>query len=121
MKTKSAKNKGRLLQQFVCKKISDFLGLPWGYEDDLLIQPRIMGQKGVDIILRGEARKRFLFDVECKATEKFAIYKDIEQAIKNTEKGRNWLLIHRKNRKRAIVIMDLDAFFEGVLKNDKTI
>lgn len=123
MKVKSIKRKGRLLQQLVCEKISNLLGLPWGYEDDLLIQPRIMGQKGVDIVLRGEAKEKFPFDVECKATEKFSIYQDIKQAMKNTEKDRNWLLIHRKNRNKAIVIMDLDTFFEKILKkrkNDKT-
>ena len=113
IKTSSAKTKGRKLQKWVAGKISDLLNIPWGYEDDKKIQPRLMGQSGTDIILRQEAKKLFQFDIECKATERLRLYQDIEQAKKNNmEKNRHWLLVHKKNRNQPIAILDADVFFE---------
>jgi L-lactate utilization protein LutC len=111
MKTSSAKAKGRELQKWVCQQISKITGLDWGYEDEKLIQPRIMGQKGKDVVLRGEALK-FKFDVECKRTEKFNLYEAIEQAKSNTEEGRFWMVVHKKNRYEPIVVLDAKDFFE---------
>ncbi|MCK9281527.1 MAG: hypothetical protein M0P71_12955 [Melioribacteraceae bacterium] len=111
MKTSSAKAKGRNLQKWACEQISKLLFIPWGYEDEKLIQPRLMGQSGTDVVLRMEAKDQFLFDVECKATEKINLYKDIEQAKTNTSPTRNWLLIHKKNRNVPIVILDANVFF----------
>ncbi len=111
MKTSSAKAKGRSLQKWACQKVSDLLGLPWGYEDDKLIQPRLMGQSGTDVVLRGEARD-FEFDIECKNTESLSLYKDIEQAKANTAKDRNWLLIHKKNKSKPIAVIDADLLFK---------
>ena len=65
----SAKDKGRRLQQWTCEQISKITGIPWGYEDDKEIQPRIMGQKGVDVILRGDALSLFPFSIECKSMQ----------------------------------------------------
>jgi hypothetical protein len=109
----SAKSKGRNLQKWACEQISRITGISWGYEDEKLIQPRLMGQAGTDCVLRGEARK-FLYDVECKATENISLYADIEQASKNTGEGRKWLLIHKKRAKKPIVVMDAKTFFDLV-------
>lgn len=101
----------------MAEKVSNLLAIPWGYEDEKLIQPRIMGQAGVDVVLRGDARDRFPFDIECKNTEKLTLYSDIEQATKNQSPGRMWLLVHKKNRSNPIVIMDAESFFEIMEKN----
>ena len=118
MKTSSAKAKGRNFQKWVCQCISVLLNIPWGYEDDKLIQPRIMGQSGTDVILRGKAREKFSFDVECKATENISLYKDIKQAKSNTAINRYWLLFHKKNNNEPIVIMEAKVFFH-LLKRKK--
>ena len=112
MKTSSCKAKGRNFQKWVAQKVSELLHIPWGYEDDKDIQPRLMGQKGSDVVLRGSAREIFPFDIECKATETFHIYADIAQAQVNTAPGRNWLLFHKKNRSLPIVIMNAELFFK---------
>ena len=44
MKPQSAKAKGRTLQQWICKKISEFTGFPCG--KDCPIESRPMGQSG---------------------------------------------------------------------------
>ena len=111
IKVSSAKAKGRNFQKFICEKISEVFGIDWGYEDDKLIQPRIMGQKGVDIVLRGEMVTLFPYDVECKATENIRLYADIKQARTNMKPGRNWLLFHKRSHEKPIVIMDAEVFF----------
>ena len=124
IKISSAKAKGRNLQKWACEKISELLAISWGFEDDKLIQPRLMGQSGTDVILRGDAYNKFNFDIECKSTEKISLYKDIEQARNNTREGRNWLLIHKRNRSKPIIILDAQVFFDILFlikegKNDK--
>jgi hypothetical protein len=115
----SRKNKGRNLQKWACEQISNLLDIPWGYEDDKLIQPRLMGQSGTDVVLRGEAQLKFFFNVECKATEKISLYADIAQAEKNSTMTRPWLLIHKKSRHDPVVVIDAKLFF-SILKFLKT-
>jgi hypothetical protein len=113
-KTSSRKAKGRSLQQWVCKAISRMIGIPYDQQDDNCeIHSREMGQSGVDIVLRGEARKLFKFDIECKNTEKLNLYNTIEQAkANNLLEERKWLVVHKKNRTDPIVIMDWNVFEE---------
>ena len=81
----SAKAKGRLFQQWVCRQISALLDIPWGKDE--LIASREMGQAGTDIRLIGEAQERFPFSVECKWQEKWAVPAWIKQAkIKKRER-----------------------------------
>ena len=112
--TSSAKAKGRSLQQWVCQKISDLLGLPWGKDE--MIASREMGQSGVDIRLIGEAKKQFPYSVECKYQESWSIPAWIHQAKTNQEKNMNWLLVIRKNRFDPIVVMDANHFFDLLLR-----
>jgi len=113
----SAKAKGRNLQKWACKKISELIGIDCGYEDDMLIQPRIMGQSGVDVVLRGEALKKFPFSVECKSCEAWSLPKYIKQAKKNNIKNTDWLLIlKRKEFKDPVIVMDANRFFEILSK-----
>ena len=116
----SANSKARWLQNRVCELISRLLNLPWGYEDDKLIQPRIMGQKGVDIILRGEAYERFTFDSECKNCETWSVPAAIRQAKNNTKEGRNWLVFMKKKEfKNPVVILDAYIFFDLLKYGEK--
>lgn len=110
MKTSSAKAKGRRLQQFVAKRIASLLGITYGVDE--LIRSREMGQKGCDVVLIGEAKQRFPFDIEVKNCEKWSIVPWIEQTKDNTEKGRNWLLICAKNRHLPVAILDFETFIE---------
>lgn len=109
----SAKGKGRWLQQWACDQVSKLLGISWGYEDDELIQPRIMGQKGVDVILKDEALENFPFSIECKSSEAWAIPAAIRQARRNQKKDTEWLLImKRKEFQNPVVIVDANVFFK---------
>lgn len=119
IKTSSAKSKGRNLQKWACKEISKVTNISWGYEDDKLIQPRLMGQSGVDVVLRGRAEFLFPFDVECKSCEAWSVPSFIRQAKKNKKKNRDWLLIlKRKEFQSPIVVMDANVFFK-IIKEKK--
>lgn len=109
IRIRSAKAKGRLLQQWTCKKISDLLQLPWGKDE--LIASREASQSGTDVRLIGEAQERFPFSVECKAQENWAIPAWIKQAKKNRQVGTYWLLIVKKRREDPVVVMDAEIFF----------
>lgn len=113
IKVASAKAKGRNLQKWVCEKIGKLLNLDWGYEDEKLIQPRIMGQAGVDIVLRGEALEKFPFSVECKSSEIWGVPGYIKQAKDNIKPNTTWLLIlKRKEFKDPVVVLDANEFFK---------
>jgi len=116
MKTSSCKAKGRKLQIFVCERIAKIFDIIFDNQNEQCeIHSREMGQKGTDIILRGEVYEKFHFDIECKNTEKLNLYDTIEQAKSNTKEGRNWLIVHKKNKSHPIVIMDWEAF-ENLIK-----
>lgn len=115
IKTSSAKAKGRNLQQWVCKKISELLDIPWGKDE--LIASREMGQPGTDVRLVGEAQERFPFSVECKWQESWSVLAWIKQAQENQKAGTDWLLVIKKNRIKPVVVMDGERFFELLRKN----
>ncbi len=106
----SAKAKGRRLQQWVAKKISDITGIESG--KDCLIESREMGQDGVDVKLYGIAREKFPFSVECKNQETWSILQYIRQAKTNNIKGTDWILFLKKNGHEEIAVIDANAFFD---------
>ena len=110
IKPSSAKAKGRSLQQWTCKKISELLDIPWGKDE--LIASREMGQPGTDVRLVGEAQERFPFSVECKWQEAWSVLAWIKQAQENQKAGTDWLLVIKKNRIKPVVVMDGERFFE---------
>jgi len=114
------KAKGRKLQQWVCQQISDLTGYEWGSSgDDCTIESRPMGQKGVDVRLESQVQEQFLFSVECKSQETWSISTWIKQAKENQSVGTDWLLICKKKRENPIVIMDGDAFFKLLKKQNE--
>lgn len=121
IKISSRKAKGRDLQKWVCSKISELTNFPYDQSDDqCLIHSREMGQHGNDIILRGEALKKFPFSIECKNSETLNLLETIEQVQANQIEETDWLIVHkRKTLKTPIVIMDWDSLeklYKGLLK-----
>ena len=90
---KTAKAKGRRLQNAVVKKL--LLLLPGVQPDD--IQSRPMGSNGEDIVLSPYARSIFPYSVECKNQEKLNLWKSWEQTQGNAEDNQP-LLIVGKNK-----------------------
>lgn len=112
MKTRSAKNKGIRLQKEIAIRISKLLDIPWGKDE--LIRSREAGNPGTDVVLIGEAKNRFNWNIEAKNQEKWSIHEYIKQAKANSD-GKNWLLFVGRNKRKdenTIVIMDIDAFFD---------
>lgn len=112
IKISSRKGKGRNLQKWVCKIISDIVGIPWGKDED--IEPRPMGQSGVDVILRGEAKNIFPFSIECKNQESWNVHKWIKQTKQNEKDGTDWLLVCKRNKSKPVVILDAETFFTDI-------
>lgn len=112
MKTQSAKAKGRKLQQMVRDLILEtFSELE---PDD--VRSTSMGAGGEDLQLSPAARKKFNYSVECKNVEKLNVWGAYEQASANAGKHEP-LLVMKKNRKKPLVVLDLDAFM-SLLKDD---
>ena len=111
----SAKGKGRGLQQKVCRDISEVIHIPYDQQDDeCLIHSREMGQTGVDVILRGEAKRLFPFSVECKSAEQFGLLATRNQAETNKADGTDWMIVYKcKALNGPVVIMDWNRFIEG--------
>jgi len=119
LKPQSCKAKGRRLQQWLCEQLSRISGIPWGPEDDKLIQSRPMAQRGVDAVLRGEAAVWFPFSFECKSGESFQLVASIEQARENAKIGRPWVIVHRRQAfAEPMVMMDWSTF-ENLLDKPK--
>ena len=102
---KTAKAKGRRLQQLVVKKL--LLLLPGVQPDD--IQSRSMGANGEDVMLSPYARSIFPYSVECKNQEKLNLWKAWEQTQGNAEDYQP-LLIVGKNNTKPLAVVDLDYF-----------
>jgi hypothetical protein len=114
IKVQSAKGKGMNFQREICQKISDLIGIPYlRGNDDSLIESRGGGQHGVDIILRGEAKKRFPFSIEVKNQENMNLVETIKQAQENQVEGTTWLVVHRRKAlPMDLVIMAWESFEE---------
>ena len=107
MKTSSAKNKGRKLQQWVRDKIRRIFNLP---EAD--VSSRSMGAAGVDILLSKDALKVFPFSVEAKNTESLNVWKAYEQATMNTLPNTYPLLVIKRNNTDPLVVVNAELFLE---------
>ena len=110
MKTKSAKAKGRRLQDWVAKKIGEITGGTVGKDKDIV--PRIMGQSGVDIHMVPKVLDMFPFSIECKNAETWHLQQWIKQAKDNELPVTDWMLFIKKNGEKPVVIMDAERFFD---------
>ena len=114
MKTRSAKAKGRRLQN----KVRDVLLEHFSEElepDD--IRTAIMGETGEDIKLSPAARKLIPYSFECKNQEKLNILSSLEQAEENSGVYPP-VLIFKRNRSKTYVTLELEDFLK--LINDRS-
>lgn len=110
MSPRSAKAKGRKLQQWVVERLLNiFSGLT---DKDVRSTP--MGVNGVDVQLSTAAYEKFPYDIECKNTERMTtLYNYYEQAISH-ESGGEPLLIVKMNHKKPLAIVDAEHFIEVI-------
>ena len=114
MKSRSAKNKGKRLQNNVRDLILEkFQQLE---EDD--VRSITMGDSGEDILLSPAARKLFPFSVECKNQEKLNIWSSLEQTETNAGKHTP-LLIFKRNRSKTYAVLQLDDLMEMLDDKEK--
>ena len=108
MKPRSAKNKGKRLQNkirdLILEKFNNILE-----PDD--VRSITMGDSGEDILLSPAARKVFPFSVECKNQEKLNIWSSLEQAEENSGKHTP-LVIFKRNRSKTYAVLEFDKLLE---------
>ena len=115
MKTRSAKNKGKKLQNDVRDMI---LKNSPTLEKDLDVKSTTMGEQGEDIQLSAKARQLYPFSIECKSKAAQAFYKDLDQAAKNCPVGCEPMLVAKANFRKPVVIIDADWFFNNWKPNE---
>ena len=106
MKTASAKNKGRKLQQWARDKILNLFTTLTEHD----VRSTSMGAGGLDVQLSEKARRVFPFAIECKNQERVNLWAAFEQAQANSE-GLEPIVVLKKNGKSPVVILDADTFF----------
>ena len=107
MKTRSAKNKGKRLQNSVRDILLEtFTQLE---QDD--IKSTTMGESGEDIQLSPAARKLIPYAFECKNQEKLNIWSSLEQA-ENNSGSHTPLLIFKRNRTKTYAVLEFDKLLE---------
>ena len=108
MKPRSAKNKGKRLQNkirdLILEKFNNILE-----QDD--VRSITMGDSGEDILLSPVARRLFPFSVECKAQESLSIWSALQQAESNAGKHIP-LLVFKRNRSKTYVVLEFDKLLE---------
>ena len=114
MKIKSAKAKGRNLQNLVRDKLrSIFVGKVLE-EDD--IKSQTMGMSGEDIVLTPAAKKVIPYSFECKNTERLNLWKSLEQCESNCE-DREPVLVIKRNRSDVYAVVKFDNFLKSIKDN----
>ena len=107
MKTRSAKNKGKRLQN----KVRDLLLETFKQLEPDDIRSITMGESGEDILLSPAARKLIPYSFECKNQEKLNIWSSLEQAEENSGDYPP-VLIFKRNRSKTYVTIELDEFLK---------
>jgi hypothetical protein len=110
MKTSSAKQKGRKLQQWFRDLLIEKLDI---HPED--IESRSMGAQGEDIMMARDARNKFPFSIECKNQEKLNIWEAYKQAIENSGDYEPLVVLKRNNHK-PLVLIDAESFVK-LIKN----
>ncbi len=108
MKPRSAKNKGKRLQNKVRDLILEKFNSKLEPDD---VRSITMGESGEDILLSPAARRLFPFSVECKAQEKLSIWSSLEQAEGNSGDHAP-LLIFKRNRSKTYAVLEFDELLK---------
>ena len=104
MKTSSAKQKGRKLQQWMRDLLIKKLDV---HPED--IESRSMGSQGEDLIMARAAREKFPLSIECKNQESVNVWKSYEQASENSGEYEPVVVIKR-NKSKPLVLIDAEYF-----------
>ena len=104
MKTSSAKQKGRKLQQWMRDLLIKKLDI---HPEDL--ESRSMGSQGEDLIMARAAREKFPLSIECKNQESVNVWKSYEQATENSGEYEPVVVIKR-NQSKPLVVIDAEYF-----------
>ena len=107
MKPRSAKNKGKRLQN----KIRDLILEKFDSLEPDDVRSITMGDSGEDILLSPAARRLFPFSVECKNQEKLNIWGALEQAEDNSG-NHTPLVIFKRNRSKTYAVLEFDKLLE---------
>ena len=108
MKPRSAKNKGKRLQNKIRDLILEKFDSKLEQDD---VRSITMGDSGEDILLSPAARRLFPFSVECKNQEKLNIWGALEQAEENS--GNHVpLVIFKRNRTKTYAVLEFDKLLE---------
>lgn len=111
IKTQSAKNKGRKLQNYVKDKLLD--RFPWLGKGDL--ESCSMGSSGVDIKMSPLARLTFPVSIECKKTKKTPSRSEVKQSRENAYEDTTPAVIwtpHGCGEQKSMIIFDLEDFLD---------
>ncbi|OUW11933.1 MAG: hypothetical protein CBD26_00185 [Candidatus Pelagibacter sp. TMED166] len=107
MKPRSAKNKGKRLQN----QVRDLILEKFNQLEPDDVRSITMGDSGEDILLSPAARKLFPFSVECKNQEKLNIWKSLEQSETNCG-NHTPMVIFKRNRTKTYVALEFDKLLE---------
>ena len=107
MKSRSAKNKGKRLQN----NVRDLLLETFNQLEPDDIKSAIMGESGEDIKLSPAARKQIPFSFECKNQEALNIWSSLEQAEINAG-DYDPVLIFKRNRSKTYAVINIEKFIE---------
>ena len=107
MKPRSAKNKGKRLQN----KIRDLILEKFDSLEPDDVRSITMGDSGEDILLSPAARRLFPFSVECKNQEKLNIWSALEQAEENSG-NHTPLVIFKRNRTKTYAVLEFDKLLK---------
>ena len=108
MKPRSAKNKGKRLQNKVRDLILEKFNSKLEPDD---VRSITMGESGEDILLSPAARRLFPFSIECKNQEKLNIWSSLEQAEGNSG-NHPPLLIFKRNRSKTYAVLEFDELLK---------
>ena len=107
MKPRSAKNKGKRLQN----KVRDLILEKFQQLEEDDVRSTTMGDSGEDVLLSPAARKLFPFSVECKNQEKLNIWSALERT-ENNSNNHVPLLIFKRNRTKTYAVLEFDKLLE---------
>jgi len=107
MKTRSAKSKGRRLQN----KIKELLLESFKELEPDDVRSAIMGETGEDIKLSPAARRQIPYSFECKNQEKINIWESLNQAEENSGDYPP-VLIFKRNRSKTYAVLELEDFID---------
>jgi len=107
MKPRSAKNKGKRLQN----KVRDLILEKFTQLEPDDVRSITMGDSGEDILLSPAARRLFPFSVECKNQEKLNIWSSLEQAEGNSG-NHPPLVIFKRNRSKTYAVLEFDELLK---------